>query len=302
MARLLTELCLISAFALIRNPCSRPKHSLARHLVARCVALPWACDGQVRRDARGLAARAAVALDVEFDNDPVVDEPTVALSSLGDRCLSRLPTISRELCVKLFSAGFNRRTIARERLEERVLTALGTRLIDPALFAVFCDEFTLETNRLRRLAGSETAARQQELARIENELKRLVQSLAEGMPIRAIRERLEELEERRTTLEADLAERQPPAPILHPRMAEVYRRHVTDLAAALQSPETRTEAAEILRSLVETIELRPRGRGIRDPPPRRPCRDPGTSRQRKKARRWFQRRAFALGVGCGGRI
>ena len=44
----------------------------------------------------------------------------------------------------------NRRTIARAELEGRVLGALPTRLMDPELFAVFCEEFTAETNRLRR--------------------------------------------------------------------------------------------------------------------------------------------------------
>jgi site-specific DNA recombinase len=44
-------------------------------------------------------------------------------------------------------------------------------------------------------------------------------------------------------------------------MAEVYRRQVTGLAAALQSPETRVEAAEILRGLIEAIELHLGGEG-----------------------------------------
>ena len=42
----------------------------------------------------------------------------------------------------------NRRTIARTEIERRVLGALGQRLMDPELFAVFCDEFTAEMNRL----------------------------------------------------------------------------------------------------------------------------------------------------------
>ncbi len=45
--------------------------------------------------------------------------------------------------------------------------------------------------------------------------------------------------------------------MLHPAMADLYRQKVTDLAAALNAPDSRTEAAEILRGLIETIELRP---------------------------------------------
>ncbi len=40
-------------------------------------------------------------------------------------------------------------------------------------------------------------------------------------------------------------------------MAEVYRRKVEDLAASLATPEARAKAAEILRGLIEAIELHP---------------------------------------------
>ena len=53
------------------------------------------------------------------------------------------------------------------------------------------------------------------------------------------------------------SEQESPLPALHPAMAEIYRQKVTDLAAALNAPETRGEAAEILRGLIDTIELRP---------------------------------------------
>ena len=49
----------------------------------------------------------------------------------------------------------NRKTIARREIEGRVLGALGHRLMDPDLFAVFCEAFTEEMNRLRREAGDE---------------------------------------------------------------------------------------------------------------------------------------------------
>jgi site-specific DNA recombinase len=151
----------------------------------------------------------------------------------------------------------NRKSMARAALEDRVLDALATRLMNPELFAVFCEEYTAELNRLRRSARSQLADHEQDLVRVTNELRRLVQAIAEGTPIRAVRERMEELEERRTRLEAELAVQEPPAPVLHPSMSEVYRRRVSELAAALRTPETQVEAAEILRSLVEAIELRP---------------------------------------------
>jgi site-specific DNA recombinase len=155
----------------------------------------------------------------------------------------------------------NTKAIARTALENRVLTALSTRLMDPALFSIFCAEYAAEANRRRKDARSEMSAREQELARVTAELKRLVQAIADGMSVRTIQERLEELEARRTELETELSAPEPPAPILHPCMSEVYRKRVTELAEALQTSDARTEAAEILRSLIERIELRPTSDG-----------------------------------------
>lgn len=48
-----------------------------------------------------------------------------------------------------------------------------------------------------------------------------------------------------------------PPPLLHPNLAVLYREKVTTLAAALEQPETRPEAADALRGLVDAIVLNP---------------------------------------------
>ena len=48
----------------------------------------------------------------------------------------------------------------------------------------------------------------------------------------------------------------PPAPRLHPKLAEVYRTIVADLHVALSDPNARTEAAEILRGLIDRVTVR----------------------------------------------
>ena len=58
-------------------------------------------------------------------------------------------------------------------------------------------------------------------------------------------------------LEVDIAQTPLPAPRLHPNLAELYRRKVEDLHAALSDPGVRTEAADILRGLIEAINVRP---------------------------------------------
>jgi hypothetical protein len=61
---------------------------------------------------------------------------------------------------------------------------------------------------------------------------------------------MERLEARKSELEQALSTAEAPPPLLHPKLAEVYRRRITSLAEALAREETRIEAAEIIRSLV----------------------------------------------------
>ena len=50
----------------------------------------------------------------------------------------------------------------------------------------------------------------------------------------------------------------PPAPVrLHPNLAEVYQRKVENLGQALNEPGTREEAATLLQSLIDEIQLTP---------------------------------------------
>jgi site-specific DNA recombinase len=62
---------------------------------------------------------------------------------------------------------------------------------------------------------------------------------------------------RREELKARLAAADEPPPLLHPGMAELYRSKVTDLGKALEHPESRSEATESLRGLIEAIVLTP---------------------------------------------
>jgi len=63
-----------------------------------------------------------------------------------------------------------------------------------------------------------------------------------------------------TGLKAKLAAADTP-PLLHPEMATIYRAKVTELARALQEPDSRSEATEALRGLVDAIVLTPNNTG-----------------------------------------
>ena len=147
----------------------------------------------------------------------------------------------------------NRLTIKREIVEQRILTALRDRLMESALFAEFCQEFTKEMNRLRMDATASLAGKRAELAKIERQLQKL---LDDG-DSKTIVKNMQTLEAQQEALEAELSQADSPPPLLHPNMAEVYHKKINELHAALTGDDTKTDAAEILRTLIDAIILTP---------------------------------------------
>ena len=74
----------------------------------------------------------------------------------------------------------NRLTIRRDALEATVMDGLRGRLMDPALFKVFAEEFTAEWNRLQAEAGASSAGLRSEQQRLCRQIDRLVPAIADG--------------------------------------------------------------------------------------------------------------------------
>ena len=72
-----------------------------------------------------------------------------------------------------------------------------------------------------------------------------------------------DLQNRKDALLKQLEVADEPPPLLHPSMAELYRSKVEELAAALQREDTRLEASEMLRGLIEAIVLTPQNGQLR---------------------------------------
>jgi hypothetical protein len=152
----------------------------------------------------------------------------------------------------------NKLTIRREEVEARVPKALQEKLLrQQDLFEEFCDEFTREMSRLRMEHRASLSSAQRELERVQGDIRRVIEAIKNGFAGPDLKAERDALQERKTALQAKLESAEDPPPLLHPGISEHYRQKVTDLAQALQHPDTRTEAAEAIRGLIDAIVLTP---------------------------------------------
>jgi site-specific DNA recombinase len=151
----------------------------------------------------------------------------------------------------------NRLLIARTDLEQMVLDALRTHLMDDALCAEFCKEYTKRLNELRREHNASLGGYRSERAKLERERQRFVASVLEGVPGSVLAPRAQIVEKRVIELDALLAEVKEEPVIFHPSMSVRYHNEVTDLITSFNKDETRLQASGILRSLIDRIVLTP---------------------------------------------
>ena len=151
----------------------------------------------------------------------------------------------------------NRLTIRGDKIEAIILDGLKSRLLQPDLFEEFAREFLAEINR-KRLANSASSERaRQELDRINRQIARLVDAVANGADAKALNDKIKELEAARPGLEARIADAPANQPLLHPNLAKIYRGKVEHLTEAFRDPEQGREVFEIIRSLISEIRLVP---------------------------------------------
>lgn len=149
-------------------------------------------------------------------------------------------------------------------METRVLHALRHHLMEPALFAEFCEEFTREMKCVRSAGRQSIEAAQAEVRKIDRDLDMLVDMILRGGAADRLNAKMLVLEEPKHELEASLAHASEPPPLLRPEMAGYYRREVNSLRELLSdgSPAERLRATEILRSLISAIVLTPNDEGL----------------------------------------
>lgn len=79
------------------------------------------------------------------------------------------------------------------------------------------------------------------------------------MPGSVLKDKIGNLEARKAELVELMAGSAEPTPLLHPNMAEIYRRRILELHERLYDDEGKAEAVEVLRTLIDEVTLIPEG-------------------------------------------
>ena len=151
----------------------------------------------------------------------------------------------------------NHHYIKHDRLETVILNGLQHHLIKPEYFKSFCEEFTEELKRLHYEQTHKISDQKREHTQITKELTMLLNALKGGSSADIIVNEMQTLELRQKELAEYINNADQPIPLIHPKMADLYHERLQELYLSLQEPETRNQAMEIIRSLIDYIELVP---------------------------------------------
>ena len=152
----------------------------------------------------------------------------------------------------------NHKTIQRSVVEERVLSGLKNSLMHPDMIREFIAEFQREMQKQRLSTLSARAGVEHELDSVTKEINNIITAIAQGMFHPSMKARMDGLETDKARLATQLTDLPEPEPItLHPGLADAYARTIADLVTALNADDTREEASDILRGLIEKIVLLP---------------------------------------------
>src|SRR5690606_17613597 len=95
------------------------------------------------------------------------------------------------------------------------------------------------------------------LEKIDRAIAGIMTAIEDGLYQSAMKARMAELERQKAEIAARMADAPLPVPDVHPGIAEAYKRQVERLVEALEDPETRLDASQAIRSLIERIVLHP---------------------------------------------
>ena len=157
----------------------------------------------------------------------------------------------------------NKLGIGRQTLEHRVLSGLRAKMMAPEMIEEFARSYHEELNRNAREADARLAQDRKQLAEADRKIASIVSAIEDGGYNKTLKARLDELEAKKTEVETRLAGATASPIRIHPKLSEIYRKKVEDLAASLSDDRIRLEAADVLRGLIDKIVLTPDGNQLK---------------------------------------
>lgn len=152
----------------------------------------------------------------------------------------------------------NDHRLNRHEIEAKVLSSLKEDLTDPQLVGYFIREFNAEVARLNATSSNDRRMVEREMREADKKIAAIMAAIEQGIITKTTKSRLLELEEKKVELDGKLAAPvTAPYPSLHPNLAAVYLKKVEQLEVALNDPQIRLEASEIIRTIIDRIEVGP---------------------------------------------
>ncbi|NML10676.1 recombinase family protein [Sphingobium sp. AR-3-1] len=151
----------------------------------------------------------------------------------------------------------NNRTILREKLEQRALSGLAERLVSPDKVQAAVAAYAEYINRENREQRAQMEVDARALEKVERAIGGIMAAIEDGLYQPAMKARMDELERQKADIAARMAQAPQAIPDVHPGIAEIYKRQMDRFTQALEDPETRLDASEAIRSLIDRIVLHP---------------------------------------------
>ena len=139
------------------------------------------------------------------------------------------------------------------------MDGLKEHLMHPHCVKEFISEYHKEMNRLAATQDTDRDRLIRDLDKADREMKKLIQAIKDGVPGSVVKDEMLMLEERRKEMKHSLENAPASLPRLHPNLAHIYHEKVAKLTEALNDENSRTEAAEAIRTLIDEVRLVPDG-------------------------------------------
>ncbi|WP_247676950.1 MULTISPECIES: hypothetical protein [unclassified Leisingera] len=129
--------------------------------------------------------------------------------------------------------------------------------MDEELCKLFCEEYTRHLSDLNKRHNSALHLYKAELAQLEKEKSALVKSILNGVPGDLLKDDAVRIDGRMKELNRKLEGVTERPVLFEPGMAARYRKEVARLIDLLNSESHRSEASDLIRSMIEAIVLTP---------------------------------------------